>query len=141
MKNAIIVKEFHSGMVVSWVVYADSDRFGQHALVAQFPFLEEAEQWCLDNGITEWGRPQKEAEDFFREEMERGWGKVQIGNAMFRRLRHEGGHYYGHSASDYGCEALLTSAMRFCRMTADGVGKTYFRDGHKTIKFGTKCTW
>lgn len=139
MTKVSIEKKTHSG-VVSWIVYADSDRFGQHAMMAQYAGLEEAEKWCMDNGAPEWTRPATEAEDLFREQVSAPGGKVQIGNLMFHRLRCEGGQCFGHSG---GWEYNLTQAMRLCVMTGNRTGRTFFASSprNKTVRFGRDCTW
>lgn len=139
MTNVVIEMETHSG-VISWMVYADSIRFGQHAIMAQCISKEEAEAWCTANGVPQVKRT---AVECFRSEAEKGAsGKLQIGNAMFRRLREVDGRFFGYGGG-YGSryDTDLTDAIRSCKMGADGIGRTAFRGQKKTVKFGTKCTW
>lgn len=139
MTNVSIKKEIHSG-VTSYMVYADTERWGKHGIMAQFATEEEAKTWCKVNGVE---IEEKTAIQLFEEEMNKPFGKIQIGCAMFRRLRKENGRYIGFGGwgSGFKYDEDLTDALMNCKMTGDKVGKTKFRGGNKTVKFGTKCTW
>ncbi len=50
MTNVTIEREVHSG-VESYMVYADTERFGVHEIMAQFATEESAIAWVMENGI------------------------------------------------------------------------------------------
>ena len=51
MTNVSIEKEIHSG-VTSYMVYADTERWGNHEIMAQFATEDEAITWCIENGVS-----------------------------------------------------------------------------------------
>lgn len=142
MTNVKIIKEVHNH-IPSWMVYADTDRFGKCQIMAQCISREEAEKWCAENGV-EIKKADPGVLALFKEEMAKGWaGKIQIGNAMFRRLEIIEDEYYGYSKGLYGT-TKITKEIVNCHLTGDRVGTTNVDAGrikHKTVKFGDKCTW
>ena len=121
-----------------WTVYADTERFGQHEIMAQCISKAEAETWCRTNGAE----PGKTAVQLFEEEMSKPFGKLQIGNAMFRNLRIEDGRYFGYGGGIGGKYTQdITDAIMNCKQDKRGVWKTQFNDRRKTVKFGNACTW
>ena len=50
MTNVTIEKEIHSD-VTSWFVYADTERWGERQIMAQFGDEEQAINWCRENGV------------------------------------------------------------------------------------------
>ena len=142
MTNVTIEKEVHSN-VTSYMVYADTERFGQHQIMAQCISKEEAEQWCKENGVTfELPTAFERVEQVIAE----GWSKVQIGNVMYHNLYIEDGHIFGHSGT-WGWRDI-TKFINECRMVSNDIGKTkeYFGKYHeksenRTVKFGKACTF
>lgn len=139
MKNVEIIKEVHSGFI-AYMVYADTERFGIHQIMAQCISKEEAEKWCKDNGVE----LEQSAQELFEKEIEnKGFGKIQIGSTMFRRLRKENGKYigYGGWGSGFKYDDDLTDAIMNCKKDKKGNWKTQFRGQNRTVKFGNACTW
>lgn len=142
MTNVTIEKEIHSGNVTSWIVYADTERWGKHQIMAQFGKEEWAENWCKENGVV---FENSNAWEMAEKEVNTPFGKIQIGNTMYRRLYIKDGHLYGHSPSWYGFRDI-TTLIQNCKMTGEKVGKTTDekeRGRYKnfTVKFGNECTW
>lgn len=141
MTNVTIEKEVH-GNVTSWMVYADTERFGEHEIMAQCISEEEALNWCKENGVEfenseAWERAVKEVNTIC--------GQIQIANTMYRRLYIADGHIYGHSPS-WGGHRDLTNLLRRCKMTGKDIGKTSStkkcgRYNNFTVKFGSACTF
>lgn len=122
-----------------WTVYADTERFGTHEIMAQCISKAEAEAWCKANGVE----LEKTAVQLFEEELAKPWGKVQIGSSMFRNLSKENGRYFGYGGCIYGGKYTqdITDAIMNCKQDKRGVWKTQFNDHRKTVKFGNACTW
>lgn len=144
MKNIEIVKYEMGNKMVSWLVYADTERFGEHEIMAQCISEEEAIAWVKENTEAE----EKSAMDYVEEEIEKAHGKIQIGNVMYHYPRIENNRVYGHSGT-WGWRDI-TNMINDCKMVSNGIGKSreyvLFMDKTKgylnrTVKFGDKCTW
>lgn len=136
MTNVQITKETHSN-VTSWMVYADTERFGKHEIMVQFISEKEAIEWCKANGVT---FEIETAWEMVEKEIAKGFSKVQIGNAMYRNLRIENGRIIGHSNGLWGWRDI-TKMIEDCKMISENVGKTREGKAGRTVKFGKACTW
>ncbi len=142
MTNVIIEKEETGWHLTSYMVYADTERWGKHQIMAQFATKKQAEQWCKDNGVTfdlptAWERAEQEAAN--------GSGKIQIGNVMYHNIYIENGHIFGHSNGYWGWRDI-TQFINDCKMTGKDIGKSKeeIRKNkwqNRTVKFGTACTF
>lgn len=140
MTNVTIEKEVH-GNVTSYMVYADTERFGKHEIMAQCISKEEAEQWCKENGVTfELPTARERAE----QEVAKGFGKIQIGNVMYHNLHIEDGKIIGHSGT-WGWRDI-TVMIDECKMKSKDIGRSrehisgdYYQN--RTVKFGNACTF
>lgn len=139
MRNVSIEKIDNYGWP-SWLIYADTERFGIHEIMAQFGSLEEATHWCRENGVE---IEPVTAVDRIMKEIGNGSGKVQIGNAMYRNLYLDGEKIMGYSHRNGWCN--LTEMVRDCKMLDENTGKTPNRFGGRqktlTVRFGNTCTW
>ena len=138
MKNVNIEKEVHSGFT-AWMVYADTERFGKHQIMAQCISKEEAERWCKANGV-ELEMPTAEE----RLEKEFWNGKIQIGNTMYRRIHIKDEKIMGY-CSKWGWTDI-TYMIKECKMVSENIGKTKERitktkTANRTVKFGNACSW
>lgn len=136
MTNVQITKETHSN-VTSWMVYADTERFGKHEIMGQFISEKEAIEWCKANGVT---FETETAWEMVEKEIAKGFSKVQIGNVMYRKLRIENGRIIGHSNGLWGWRDI-TEMIEDCKMISENVGKTREGKAGRTVKFGKACTW
>ena len=140
MKNIEIVESRIAGTTKTYLVYADTERFGEHEIMAQFPTRKEAEQWIRDNGAE---IEQKTAIEMLEEQIESPAGKIQIGNTMYRRIHRDGNEVFGYSNTDgwtklnRAFEGAVVIGKNLAKTTTFGFG--YQRI--KTIKFGNACTW
>lgn len=140
MTNAEIVESMVCGTTKTYLVYADTERFGKHEIMAQFPTRRESEEWLRANGVE----VEKTAIDMLDEQVGAPFGRVQIGNAMYRRLYRDGDKYMGYSKSDGW--TVLNGFFDEAVVTGEGTAKTtsgllYGWMKSKTIKFGNACTW
>lgn len=143
MRNVEIKEELVCWGTIGFFVYADTDRFGEHEIMAQFPTYKEAVAWCKAQGVVIGDG----AEALLRLQIEldkSGCGKVQIGNQMFRRLYKEDGVVWGYNNSDGWQD--ITRAFTGAVMTGPDTGRTDNYSNSlwiktKTIKFGNACTW
>lgn len=137
MTNVEIVEDKIAGATKTFLVYADTERFGEHEIMAQLPTYKEAVAWLRANGV-EYG-----VIDRLEKELSTG-GKVQIANTMFRRIyREKDGSIWGYSASDGWRD--ISRAFDDAVMTGADTAKTksfgFSYQQVKTIKFGAACTW
>ena len=151
MTKVSIEEKRIAGTTTTFLVYADTARFGKHEIMAQLPTVREAEEWLRANGVTEYAYKLKTAtpgitvSDVLEQELETGCGKVQIGNRMFRHLtREKDGSVWGHGNEDgwtpldrYFSGAILTGSKTAKVRGFNGMGYL----SNLTIKFGTACTW
>lgn len=140
MTNVEIIESTVCGMTKTYLVYADTKRFGKHEIMAQFPTKKEAEKWLKENGV----KIKKTVEDMINEQIEAPFGKIQIGNMMFRNITKTNDGIWGYSKS----EGLTKLDRYFAEAYIDkkGVvkttsGGTYRWQKSFTIKFGNACTW
>lgn len=136
----------YNGNIYSWLVKADSARFGSDAVMAQLPTLEQAKEWARCNlvDVKSWAS----ADERIRQECDRH-GKIQIGYWMYHNpYIDENGHVFGYSNS-HGWQDI-TSYLKYCVMKSEDIGKTFIAeyDPHtntigtfRTVKFGNACAW
>lgn len=147
MKNAVIKESNLDGIRQTFLVYADSDRFGKHEIMYQSPTLAEAETWLQGNGIDVYRlevSQQKTVAEMVEEEAQKPFGKIQIGNAMYRNLHREDGKLCGYSHRNGWTE--LDKYFANATATGSKTAKATIRcsNGYNknlTIKFGNACTW
>lgn len=136
MTNVTIEKETTGWNLTSYMVYADTERWGTHQIMAQFATEEQAVAWCKENGVV-FGN---EAWALAENEVEKGCGKIQIGNVMYRNLYIESDRIYGHSNGYWGWRDI-TEMIKNCKMVKKNIGKTKEGAAGRTVKFGSACTW
>lgn len=140
MKNVEIVEDVVCGTTKTYLVYADTERFGKHEIMAQIPTREAAEKWLKDNGVE---IKQKTAMEMLEEQIKSPAGKIQIGNTMYRRIHRDGDDILGYSNTDGWTK--LNRAFDGAVVIGKNLAKTttfgYSYQRVKTIKFGNACTW
>lgn len=128
----------------TWLVYADTDRWGDHEIMAQFPTKERALDWCKENGVEDVRFELPSARERAEREVWKGSGKIQIGNVMYRYLKIENDRIIGHSNGYWGWRDI-TDMIDDCHMISEDIGRSRERVGKgyagRTVKFGNACTW
>ena len=148
MMNVVIKQTKWNGDGEMFFVYADTERFGKHEIMYQCYSLELTEGWLAENGVTDY-RYDKSVTDrqpvseMVEAELEKPFGKIQIGNVMYRRLRRESdGSIWGHSGKNGLCQLdrYINGAVKTGNLTAKtAIGDRWIHSF--TIKFGNACTW
>ncbi len=148
MKNVVIKETAWNGNGKMFFIYADTERWGKHEIMYQCYSLELTEKWLAENGVTDY-RYDKSVTDrqpvseMVEAELEKPFGKIQIGNVMYRRLRRESdGTIWGYSNGNGLCQIdrYFRDAVKTGNLTAKvAVGGRWIKS--HTIKFGNACTW
>ena len=140
MENVEIVESRIAGNIKTYLVYADTERFGKHEIMFQAPTKEDCKKWLSKNGVE---IKEKTAWDLLEDEIAKPNGRIQIGNTMYRNLRKENGIVYGYSRTDG--LTKLNSAFESAVIIGENKARTttfaYSYQQIKTIKFGNACTW
>ena len=144
--NNIRVIEKETGICrKGYFVVADSDRFGKDEIMCQLSTLNQAIAWLEVRGFTDYEFISEipTVKDMVRKEIA-SHGKIQIGNAMYRNLYEENGHFYGYSNSNGYTD--ITSAIENAVIMKNGSVSTWFYRWNNTVryctmKFGNACTW
>lgn len=148
MKNIEIVKTTIAGTTETFLVYADTERFGEHEIMAQFPSRDAAVKWLQINGVeieqTTEEKVEQSIAEMIEEQLKSPSGRVQVANTMYRHIHRVGESIMGYSRSDgwidlnrFFKEAVPTGKNR--AITTSGMW--YGWQKRMTIKFGNECTW
>ena len=136
MKNVEIRKSTHN----TYLVYADTARFGKHEIMYESHDRNDCVAWLKDNGVE----IDKTPMEMLEEQIAAPCGRIQIGNAMYRRIHRDGDKIYGYSKTNGMTELnrFFKEAVTTGENTATTTsGMTYGWQKKLTIKFGNACTW
>lgn len=141
----------------TFLVYADTERFGEHEIMFESYKKEDCERWLRECKAIYWKdlTVQQKEERFTAdtvEEMleeltsETGITKVQISNRMYHSVQKDrNGNWIGRGM--YGWETIdfkgfeLTKKSHFIAKRVSTWGKDNERTKTETLKMGTACTW
>lgn len=138
MMNVTIEKSNNN----TYLVYADTERWGEHEIMFESYSREECITWLKANG---WEEEEQTVEQVMENGVKRhgAFFKIQIAGSMYHRVHKEAGKWMGHS-NRWGWEELdLTGFHMTGELTAVRTSWKGQKEWQKkqTLKIGKACTW